>query len=243
METDLRTATRYFLHQTIPAELGGMRADIVDLSVKGARLQLTEGVAVGMTLPFSMKAVMTNASVLWCEMAAISLSDEESDRYLCGVSFERSLPVIGHLLANLVADGSAVVMEESRVAERYRVSAPMTASFDQTSGARVLDISVRGTRLGTATRMRVGTSGIIRFRLNDQDLPVDLPATVMWSRPAERIGRFETGLRIDGGEDWLRAVIDELSLQEQVTVDPKSLHRKFDPFAAHPVSGLVGLLR
>jgi hypothetical protein len=70
-----------------------------------------------------------------------------------------------------------------------------------------------------------------------------LPATVMWSRPADRKGRYEAGLRITDAEDWLRTVIDELSLRDGVVIEVDSLRRKFDPFTVRPVAGLVGVRR
>ncbi len=247
MDSDLRTAPRYFLVTPLPAMVNGRNADVIDLSVKGARLQLTESLAAGAMLPFSLEAggasVVTSGLVLWCELAAISLTDDESDRYYCGMAFDRPLSVVGHLIDDLLADGSAIPMEESRNGDRFRVNAPLTAIFDGLTSARVLDISLRGARIGTPRLLEVGVTSSIRFKISGREMPVDVSATVVWARPSERVGRYEAGLRIDGGEDWLRVVIDELSLRNEVIVEPKTLERKFNPLVAHPTTGLLGFVR
>jgi hypothetical protein len=241
---DSRKAPRYFLLTPLPATMNGRNADVIDLSVHGARLQLTERLTPGAELPFSIESMATTATVLWCELAAISLmDDDDDDRYYCGVMFERPLPAVAQLIEDLIAEKSAVPMEETRNSERYRVTARVPAMFDGLTSARVLDISPRGVRLGTARLLTVGTISPLRFRIVGRDTPFDIRATVVWSRPAERIGRFEAGLRIEAGEESMRTVIEELSLRNEVTVETNTLDRKFNPLVANPVSGLLGVLR
>lgn len=247
MNRELRTAPRYFLDEPLPAMLDSLSAEVIDISVKGARLQLTDQVAKGSNLPFTINAggvaLVISSTVLWCDLGAFSLSDDESDRYLCGIAFEQPVSMIGHLIEDLIASDAATVIEECRNNERYRVTAPLTASFAGVKGARVLDLSIRGARLALPAGMKMGTTATLRFHFNGRETPVDLDATVVWSRAAERKGRFEAGLRIEGDEDWLRTVIDELSLRNGVEVERNSLDRKFDPFAARPVAGVVALSR
>lgn len=247
MRPDLRSEPRYFLVSPLEAEIGGVHADVVDLSTKGARLQLTQALKVGANVNFQINledaTVATTASVLWCDAAALALHDEESDRYLCGVGFQRSLSVVRHLIHDLCVAGSAVPIEESRRSERYRVTVPLAATFGALECARVLDLSFRGARLTTPSMLQAGTSGKLHFRIGESDMPVEVTATVMWSRPAQRKGRFETGLRIDDGEAWLRAVIDELSLRHGILVEEGTLSRKYDPLATARNAGLVGILR
>lgn len=247
MNRDLRSERRYFVITPLPAEIGGVNADVVDLSAKGARLQVTQRIDLGQPMSFMLKtkdaAVETSASAIWCEVAAFALHDEELDRYLCGITFDHSVSLIRHIITDLIESHSAIPIEENRVSDRYRVIAPLTASFDENSGIRVLDLSIRGARLSTPTLLRPGTEGKLRFAINGNDTHVWLPATVMWSRSAQRKGRFEAGLRIADAEDWLKTVIDELALRDGVAIETDSLQRKFDPFTAKPVSGLVGLRR
>jgi hypothetical protein len=247
MDHDLRTEGRYFVVTPLQADIAGNNADLIDISTKGARLQLTQRVAVGRPMPFTLRtadvAIATTATPVWCEMGALSLNDEELDRYFCGVTFDRSLSVIAHLIEDLVNAGSAIPMSDNRGAERYRVIAPLSASFGELPELRVLDISIRGARVMTPRLLRTGASARLRFAINGDDTQVWLPATVMWSRPAERKGRYEAGLRITHAEDWLRTVIDELALREGVVIETDSMMRKFDPLVAHPVPGLVGVRR
>ncbi|HEX7419605.1 MAG TPA: PilZ domain-containing protein [Thermoanaerobaculia bacterium] len=247
MNRDLRSERRYFMITPLPAEIGGVNADVVDISTRGARLQVTEKIVLGRPTNFMLRtkeaAIETSASAVWCDVAAFSLHDEELDRYFCGITFERSVSLIGHIINDLVESHSAIPIEESRLSDRFRVIAPLTASFADEKGLRVLDLSIRGARLSTPSLIRPGTSGSLRFAINGSETHVWLPATVMWARSAQRKGRFEAGLRIADAEDWLKTVIDELALRDGVTIEIDSLQRKFDPFAAKPVSGLVGLRR
>jgi hypothetical protein len=247
MNRDLRSERRYFVITPLPAEIGGVNADVVDISTKGARLQVTERIDLGRPMNFLLKtkdaAIETHASAVWCEVAAFSLHDEELDRYFCGITFDHSVSLIGHIINDLVETRTAIPIEESRHSDRYRVIAPLTASFAEQAELRVLDLSIRGARLSTPTLLRPGTSGRLRFLINGNETHVWLPATVMWARSAQRKGRFEAGLRIADAEDWLKTVIDELALRDGVTIETDSLQRKFDPFTAKPVSGLVGLRR
>jgi hypothetical protein len=245
MGLDVRTEARYFLVTPVAAEINGLNADIIDLSTRGARLQLTHRMAIGNIVPFALRTadrtVATSASVIWCEVAALALDEEESDRYFCGVAFVESTPQIAELIRTLLESKAALPIEESRMNDRYRVMAPLTASFADQGSLRVLDISIRGARVLTPSLLQPGSSGRLRFTVDGNDTHVWLAATVVWARPAGRKGRYEAGLRISDAEEWLRTVIDELALREGVVMDEDSLRRKFDPFAIHPVPGVVAL--
>lgn len=247
MKHDSRTERRYFVITPLAAQIGGVNADVVDISTRGARLQVTQKVEVGKPLTFSLRtgegAVETSAAAVWCQVAALALHDEELDRYFCGITFDRSVGLIRHVIDDLVATKTAIPIEESRTDERYRVIAPLTASFAEHGDLRVLDLSIRGARLSTPTLLAPGSSGRLRFSINGNDTHVWLPATIMWARAAQRKGRFEAGLRIADAEDWLKTVIDELALRDGVTIETDSLQRKFDPFLSRPLSGVVGLRR
>jgi len=244
MQSSLR---RYFVITPIAAKFGWANADVVDISTRGARLQVTEKIPTGQQVSFSMKigeaTIETTASAVWCDVAALSLQDEEPDRYFVGITFERSVSLIRMFINDLVATKSAIPIEENRNNQRYRVIAPLTASFAEHNDLRVLDLSIRGACLSTPNQLTRGVTDRLRFSINGNDTHVFLPATVMWSRPAQRKGRFESGLRIADAEDWLKTVIDELSLRDGVVIETDSLQRKFDPFSTRPVAGLVGLRR
>ena len=247
MRHELRTEERYFVIAPIAAEIDGGNAEVVDLSTKGARLQVTRSLTTGQAVPFNLRtgdvSIAVSATVVWCEIAALSMHDEEFDRYLCGIAFPRSMSVIRHVIDELVAARSAVPIEEIRSADRYRVVKPMTASFASYSSLRVLDLSVCGARINTPQLLAPGMTAPLRFFINGIESPVDLQATVMWARPAERRGRFECGLRITEAEEWLRTVIEELAMRDGVVIEADTLRRKFDPFTMKPLAGLVAIHR
>lgn len=247
MSSEKRTAPRYFVMASLPGQLDGRDVEVVDISMKGARVQVTEAVGIGATMRFTLKcsgaAVVIPVTVQWCELAALSLHDGEEDRFFCGLEFERPVPVVRHLVEDMLAAHDVTAIEDQRRAERYRITSQLTASFGELKSARVLDVSVSGARIGTDSPLTPGETKALCFRITGGDTPVDVPATVVWSKPAERKGRFEAGLRIDGVEDWLRAVIDELALRDSVVVDHGSLRRKFDPFASKGQAGLLSIIR
>src|SRR5438552_15955024 len=112
MLSDFRSVPRYFLPNGLPACLDHIVVNVVDLSVKGARLQLTQSLAVGAKMPFALTAngsmINVEVTVLWCQMAALSLDDEESDQYLAGVVFDHALPQLSEVLNLLIASDQAM---------------------------------------------------------------------------------------------------------------------------------------
>ncbi len=223
MQQELRSEARYFVVTPVAGEIGGVNADLVDLSTRGARLQTTRRLDPGsmaeLTLRTGGVSIATPVTIVWCDVAALAFSDDESDRYLAGVMFSDSLAVIRNLIDDLVASKAALPVADSRSSQRYRVIVPLTASFCDLAPLRVLDLSIRGARLLTPEQMQPGTSGRLRFTVEGRDMHVWLPATVVWSRPAERQGLFEAGLRIGDAEEAVRAIIYELSLRNGVVID------------------------
>ncbi len=244
MASDFRTVPRFFLMTAIPATLGDKEADVVDLSVRGARLQVTQPYAIGATVPFALETaggrVTAEATVSWCRMAALALDDEEADRYLCGVMFDHELPMVKEILDDLLARELAMRIEDARGSERYSITTQLTASFGVHSPVRILDISIRGARIASDRIVVPGTIGPLRFRVDQKHL--DLDAEMVWCRPAERRGGFEVGLRIEGEEPLLRQVIAHLCTHNQARIDLNSLRRKFDPMRGEQPSGLMALV-
>lgn len=247
MHQDQRSEPRYFVVTPLPAEISGLNADIIDISLAGARVQVTERLRAGQHFKFLLKtreaSVEAPAYLIWCEVAAVSLSDEEPDRYFAGIAFEQPVATLGSVINDLVSTRTAIPIQESRSDDRYRVIAPLTASFADHNQLRVLDVSIRGARVSTPTLLTPGTSGRLRFTISGTDTHVWLPATVMWSRSAQRKGRYEAGLRISDAEQWLKTVIDDLAFRDGVAIETDSLQRKFDPFASRPLTGALGLRR
>ena len=123
MPTDFRTAPRYFVMSALPATLGAIDANVVDLSIRGARLHMTQPMSIGSVLPFRLQTaaamITTHATVSWCRMAALALDDIETDRYLCGVMFDQEQPLVMKVIEELVTTEMAMRIEDSRGTERY----------------------------------------------------------------------------------------------------------------------------
>jgi hypothetical protein len=244
MLSDFRRHPRYFLPAGLHASLAEVEANVVDLSVKGARLQVLQPLVVGAKLPFALVTsggtITTGATVLWCQMAALALDDEESDRYLAGIVFDVALPLVAHVLDMLIASEEAIAIQDSRTTERYCVGIPLAASFGEKSEVRVSDLSIRGARINCREQIRIGTKASLRFRL-EPGPAVDVEAIVVWCRPCDRKIGYEIGLAISNEEPLLRAVVAQMCMRKQARVDLNSLRRKFDPMRSAPLSGLVAL--
>lgn len=244
MPSDFRTVPRFFMMTALPATVGGAEANVVDLSVRGARVQVTQPFVIGAMLPFVLEAasgaVTAEATVSWCRMAALALDDLESDRYLCGVMFDREVPGIREVIDDLMRRELAMRIEDARCSERYSITAQITGSFDLHAPVRLLDLSIGGARIITDRMVLPGTTGALRFRVDRKN--VDFIAHMVWCRPAERRGGFEVGLKIDGEEPLLRQIIAHLCTHNQARIDLNSLRRKFDPMRGEQAPGLLALV-
>ena len=244
MPTDFRTAPRYFVMSALPATLGAIDANVVDLSIRGARLHMTQPMSIGSVLPFRLQTavamITTHATVSWCRMAALALDDIETDRYLCGVMFDQEQPLVMKVIEELVTTEMAMRIEDSRGTERYEITTQMTGSFGMHSPIRILDLSCRGAKIATDRMVPPGTTGPLRFRVDRKH--IDLNAEMVWCRPAERRGGFECGLRVDGEEALLRQIIAQLCTQNHARIDLHSLRRKFDPMHGEKQAGLLELV-
>ncbi len=243
---ELRTAPRYFLLNHLSAMVDDIPSSVVDLSPRGARLQLRQPLTVGSTLTLRVSTdageLESDARVLWCELAAVALEDSAEDRYLCGLRFGEPPAMASTIIAGLLNSGAALLIEDYRRAERYRLRTSLTASFSHFPSVRVRDISTQGIRVTMPAPVESGTVGALRFRIHGRETPVDLRAHVAWSAPGERLGTFECGLQVDEGHEWLRAVIDELALRNEIELEADTLRRKFDPLAGEEMTGLLNLV-
>src|ERR1700682_358920 len=150
MQMPLRSMTRYFLIPPLQAAIDTAPARLIDLSLKGLRVEtttppLTSGARVRFRVEAAEVSVDLMANVVWSQIDDLSLNDS-SDRYLSGVLFEEVPREIGELIQNLLEAKVAVPIQDCRNADRYRIAFPLTGSFGPRH-ARLLDLSNKGARL------------------------------------------------------------------------------------------------
>ena len=244
MATDFRTVPRFFIMAALPATLGDVNVNVVDLSVRGARLQLTQPFAIGATLQFTLRTegatVETRATVSWCRMAALALDDLECDRYLCGIMFDEEQQPVTKIVETLLAREMAMRIEDARATERYEITTQLTGSFGMQSPVRILDLSIRGARIAADRPVPVGTAAALRFRVDKKH--IDVHAEMVWCKAADRRNGYECGLRIQGEESLLRHVIAQLCTHNHARIDLNSMRRKFDPMHNEKQPGLLALV-
>jgi hypothetical protein len=225
------------------AGFGIHTVNVVDVSLKGARIEIAKPIPLGARYPLIIEThrgtVQTTATVLWCEIDELSLTDGV-DRYLVGVVFDESSTDVGSLIERLLKANLALPIEDARSSDRYRLSSRLTGSFGVVAPVSILDLSIRGARIALPHFVRFGATGTLRFQVDGETGPVDVDGTVMWCLGAENEG-FEAGIKVEAQEERLRIAIHRLCMRDEARIDLHSLRRRFDAMRSlsHQYSALV----
>lgn len=231
---DLRTVARYFLSPPLAGFANGRAVRIVDLSIKGARIELVEqftpGESVFLVIVSNRGEITVPGTILWCEIDTL-LMENIHDRYLAGVAFSHASATVDALLDELCGNDHAFRIEDFRDHDRYRVTAPLTGSFGEIAPVSILDLSIRGARIASEGKIPTGTGGQLRFQVDDENGPTDVYAKVMWSTPSISGGE-QAGLLVSGEDEAMRHAIHRLCVRGEARIDLDSLRRKFDSMRA-----------
>ncbi len=208
---------------------------MIDLSIKGARLELVEpfnpGESLFLVIHFEKIEITVPAIVLWCELESM-LVDLIHDRYIAGVAFDRVSGAVQELINDLTAREAAIRIEDFRNYDRYRLISPLSGSFGDLAPISIADLSIRGARIMTAAQLGIGVSDHLRFHVDDEAGTIDVVGRVMWSAPSNVPGMVNHGLHIVGQDEVLRGAIERLCLRGDARIDLHSLRRKFDTMRA-----------
>lgn len=225
---------RFFLNPSLYGFASGRRVTVVDLSVRGARLEVIEPVEPGRKIFLSIlsrgEEVSTHATVLWCQLDSLQLNSAR-DTYLVGVAFEKVSPSIGDLIDELSERGEAVRIEDARHFDRYYLAAPLTASFAEFAPVSIVDLSVRGAGVVSPMRLVEGHTGQLTFQIDQETGPMQVMATSVWAAPT--VGaQFQAGLLIPDADEVMRVAIHRLCWRGEARIDLDSLRKKFDAMRA-----------
>ena len=237
----LRTVPRYFLLPPMFATAGSESVRVIDISLRGARLELNGPLRVGSSLRLVIQTtegiVDEKVTVLWSQIDDFSV--DGIDRYLAGIEFHCQPVSVGALIERLLECHAAIAIEDGRGADRYRVSVPLTGVFGILQ-IGVLDLSIRGAKVSLPNFIRIGTVTPLAFQVDTNTGPVEVLATVAWCLGTANHG-FEAGLRIDGEEERMRMAIHQLCMRDEARIDLHSLHRKFEALrqSAHEFAALA----
>jgi PilZ domain len=230
-----RSVPRYFLLPPIDATVDGTAARVVDMGTKGARVELRAAINPGVMVDILMDSIRVRGMVLWCQVDAMNFSTDH-DGYLAGIALSQHSTAVDELLTDLSVHGCAIRIEEMRVHDRYRITAPLTGSFGEIAPVSIVDISVAGVRIAMLQRLIAGDQQTLRFQVDDETGPISVSGTVTWCKPSPIIREHYAGLEIPGEEAVLGTAIDRLCTRNEARIDLDSLKRKFD--ALRLVSGL-----
>ncbi len=236
MKRDNRSVPRYFLLPPVEATVEGTPARVVDMGLRGARLELQRPFEPGATVDVIIDTIPVKAIVLWCQVDALNFASDH-DGYLAGVAFEKASTAVNELLTDISGRGGAIRIEEMRSHDRYRITAPLTGTFGDIAPVSIVDLSVAGARIAMLQRVVPGHIETLRFQVDDQTGPINVSAKVMWCKPSPIIREHYAGLDIDAEQETLRIAIHRLCRRNEARIDLDSLKRKFD--ALRLVSGLA----
>jgi len=224
----LRNYPRYFMLPPLYASAGNEGVRVVDLSLMGARLEMGAAMAVGSRVRLKITTtegvVDETVTVLWSQIDDLGF-DSGEDRYMAGVEFDEQPESVGQMIERLLASHNAIPVEDSRSADRYRVSVPMTGILGILQ-INVLDLSIRGARISLPYFIRVGTITPFAFQVDSESGPIEVLGTVAWCIGTPATG-FEAGIRISNEEERLRGAIHRLCMRDEARIDLHSLRRKF----------------
>src|SRR5439155_11206989 len=107
----LRSFPRYFMLPPLFATAGSESVRVLDLSLKGARLELNAPLRVGgrqrLLIQTTDGMVDEQVTVLWSQIDDLSI-ENGSDRYLAGVEFDGQPTSVGELIERLLLTNNAV---------------------------------------------------------------------------------------------------------------------------------------
>jgi len=225
----LRSYPRYFLLPPLFAAAGAENVRVIDLSLKGARLELNAPLRVGSRHRLIIKTtdgiVDEQVTVLWSQIDDLAI-DNGLDRYIAGVEFDGTPEAVGELIERLLASNNALPIEDARTADRFRICVPLTGVFGILQ-IGIQDLSIRGARISLPYFIRIGTVSPFAFQVDSEGGPVEVLGTVAWCLGTAATG-FEAGLRIECAEEELRVAIHRLCMRDEARIDLHSLRRKFD---------------
>jgi hypothetical protein len=231
MKRDLHSVPRYFLIPPIPAMAEGTPARVVDMGLRGARLEVRRPFEPGSSIDVIIDTIPVKATVLWCQVDALNFATDH-DGYLA----DKASTAVDELLTDISVRGGAIRIEEMRSNDRYRITAPLTGTLGEIAPVSIVDISVAGARIAMLHRVLPGSEHQLRFQVDDETGPIDVTALVQWCKPSQIVREHYAGLKIDGEQEVLRGAIHRLCKRNEARIDLDSLKRKFD--ALRLVSGL-----
>lgn len=236
MKRETRSIPRYFLIPPIDATVEGTPARVVDMGLRGARVEVERPFEPGSAIDVLIDTIPVKATVLWCQVDALNFASDH-DGYLAGVAFEKASTAVDELLTDISVRGGAIRIEELRTHDRYRITAPLTGTFGEIAPVSIVDLSIGGARIAMLQRVMPGRAEELRFQVDDETGPLVIKANVMWCKPSPIMREHYAGLEIEGQQEVLRTAIHRLCRRNEARIDLDSLKRKFD--ALRLVSGLA----
>src|SRR5213596_549396 len=172
----LRNHPRYFMLPPLYASAGNEGVRVLDLSLRGARLEMSAALTVGSRMRLKITTtegvVDEMVTVLWSQIDEFGF-DSGEDRYMAGIEFDGQSESVGQLIERLLETHNAIPVEDARSADRYRISVPLTGVFGILQ-INVLDLSIRGARISLPYFIRVGTVTPFAFQIDAEAGPIEV---------------------------------------------------------------------
>ncbi|HJT16626.1 MAG TPA: PilZ domain-containing protein, partial [Thermoanaerobaculia bacterium] len=217
---NLRTTERFLISPPLSAQFGPSVVAICDISLKGARFTHANPLEMGsksmlrIVIDGRPAPVQLEAVVVWTQR------EPAGGKFVSGVRTYATDEIIKSLFRTLQAAARITRIEELRSSDRFYLKPNLDAQWNS-ERVSVEDLCARGARIGSATKLNAGASGVLRFKN-----PVDVEVTtrVIWSS-VEAVDplKHRAGLAIDGKGEQVRLAIGRLSESGRALLDTQSL--------------------
>jgi hypothetical protein len=225
----LRTAERYLIAPPLTATFGAAAVSVCDISERGARFRHARKLETGsksvlnLVMDDRRVPVGLEAIIVWCQP-----DTSDPTLYLSGARTYGPPEVVKSVIRQLSDSRRSNRIEELRATDRFLISPAVEGTY---GGESILidDISARGARIETLSRVTPGAVDALSFRVQGSELIINVAGKVVWSSMksvTNSAARYGAGLAIEEKADQLRLAIGVLSEVSRASLDTKSLQLK-----------------
>ncbi len=226
----LRATERFLLTPPLAASFGGTSVAVCDLSARGARFRHDTALEMGakailrVTSDLPSPPLALEAIIVWSHA-----DSAVPGKFVSGVRAYGPADSIHELLSRLQSSRRAQRIEELRSTERFTLTPPLAAQFDN-QRVDIEDLSARGARLALGFEPLTGSVANLFFRVPDSDIDLQVLGQVAWTSLRSIHGAatttYRAGIFIDEKPERMRLAIGRLMETGRAALDAHSLGLK-----------------
>jgi len=200
---------------------------VCDISANGARVRHAQPLEMGkkarlrLAIDGRPAAETLESVVVWTQADLAS-----AGHFVSGLRTWAPADEMNRLLRDLGRAGRTSRIEELRASDRFFLQPTLDGRWES-DRIRIEDLSSHGARIETHRLLSSGAAGTLKFDVEGQPRPLEVPATVVWSGlKSVDPSRHRAGLSIPGKSEGMRLVIGQLCESGRASIDTHSLGLK-----------------